>query len=78
MEGCDKKVGEGVQVASPASSSLSPEAVPSIPEVDMHAEEVDRNKADWKKWILGPYKVLLQSDTYKKDVKNGRSRCMKK
>ena len=34
----------------------------------MLIEEVDRNRADWKKWVLGPYKVPLQSDTYKKDV----------
>ena len=34
----------------------------------MLTEEVDRNRADWKKGVLGPYKILLQSETYKKDV----------
>ena len=45
----------------------------------MLTEEVDRNRVDWKKWVLGPYRVLLQSETYKTVKKMWRTRksaCM--
>ena len=36
----------------------------------MLTEEVVRNRADWKKWVMGPYRLLLQSETYKRDVED--------
>ena len=40
MEGSNKNVREGVRVASPASGASSAKAVPDIPQVDVHTEEV--------------------------------------
>ena len=61
-------MGEGSQIANPAnraSNVSSVEEVFDVTEVDMFTEEMDHIIADWKKWV---YKVLRQSDTYKKDV----------
>ena len=46
MEECNKKVGEEVGVASPASSAPSAVAALDVPKVDMHTEEVDQKRAD--------------------------------
>ena len=34
----------------------------------MVSEAVEKLKTDWHKWTLGPYKILLQSDIYEKDI----------
>ena len=41
----------------------------------MVTKEVERNRANWKKWVVGPYKFLLESDTYKKGAEEWESGC---
>ena len=52
-------MGEGPKTASRASNALFVQVLPDTGGDNMLTAEVDCNRVDWKKWVLGPYKVLL-------------------
>ena len=68
MKGSNQSVGEGVKVASPASSESSAKVVPQLAGEDMVMEAAEKLMWDFQKWITGPYNIPPQSDTYKKDI----------
>ena len=68
MVGSDMAVGAPKESGSPANSASSAEVVHDKHIADMITEVVDQVRSDWQKWTAGPYRVILRSKAYTKDV----------